>query len=200
MLHELFHLGVRASFGDIPSWLDESIASLYETSVEAQGQYFGAPNWRGEVVRQMGWGRHFRLRELVGSVAEDRVRGAHSGADRLEAVAQNDEAAYDAAVGRYFALYLQERGQLPAVYNLFRERPAWVSEMPAVEASVRLVEAATGKQAQALEADFLAWLKDATKDRDWQPARPAGSRIQEIAKELPPNLAPAPSAPGGGAK
>ena len=36
---------------------------------------------------------------------------------------RSDESAYEAALGRYFALYLQSRGKLRATYAAFRDRP-----------------------------------------------------------------------------
>jgi hypothetical protein len=198
LLHELFHLGVRANFGDIPSWLDESIASLYETSVEAGGQYFGAPNWRGDVVRQMAWGHRFRLEDLVGHLSDDRVRTERARhGDQAEAAAQNDEAAYDAALGRYFALYLQETGKLNDLYQAFRDRPDWVETMPAQKASLGLIEMSVGKPLAMLESDFLAWLPKATQNRNWQPRKSAGGT--PVLKEIPPSLlSPPPAASAAG--
>lgn len=199
LLHELFHLGVRASYGDLPSWLDESLASLYETSTVLGDTYLGEPNWRGDVLRVMGLGHRVSLRALMGYTAADRV-----GVAKGEAMeqARPDEAAYEAALGRYVALYLQEAGLLPAVFQAFRDRPAWADKLPAHEASLRLLEAATGRPLAALEADFADWLKVATQSRNTRPPRPTGG--VSVSKELPPGPAdmvrqgppaPSPNAP-----
>jgi hypothetical protein len=154
LFHEMFHLGVRANFGDVPSWLDESLASLYETSVERGGAYRGVPNWRGQVILRMGGGRDFHLKDLVAYLSSDRVNAERSAAPEF----RSDESARMAALGRYFAFYLQEKGKLRAVYTAFRDKPAWVIDMPAQEASIRLVEQATGTTVGAMEHDFIAWL------------------------------------------
>ena len=50
--HELFHLLARSNFGDIPTWLDEGVAALYEVSQLQGGEARGVPNWRGGVLQQ----------------------------------------------------------------------------------------------------------------------------------------------------
>lgn len=180
LLHELFHLGVRANFGDIPSWLDESLASLYETSTAVGDTYLGEPNWRGHVLQTMGVSRGVRLRELVGYLSADRVDVPRG--EAMERM-RPDEAAYEAALGRYFVLYLQEQRQLKAVYQAFANKPAWAQTMPAREAAIKLIEEATGQILPQIEKAFGAWLKVATGDPNWRPARPDGGI--SVPKELP---------------
>jgi hypothetical protein len=44
LFHELFHLAARSNFGDIPTWLDEGIAALYEESQAADNEFRGTTN------------------------------------------------------------------------------------------------------------------------------------------------------------
>ena len=64
ILHELFHLLVRAEFGDIPQWLDEGIASLYEVSGRRGDHYMGLPNWRGPVLAGL-WAERPSVEDLI---------------------------------------------------------------------------------------------------------------------------------------
>ena len=187
LLHELFHLGVRSNFGDIPSWLDESMASLYETSTDVRGRYWGDPNWRGGVLRFMGGGDKFTLGHLVGYLSADRILG--SGAP-TGSMGDSDEGTYEAAVGRYFALYLQEQGVLSAVYNAFRDRPTWTSEIPAKAASIRLIEGATGRAEAALQTEFKDWLRVAINSPTMRlPGREGGVVVP---KEIPSDFTRSP--------
>lgn len=63
--HELTHLLVRTNFGDIPPWLDEGLAALYEVS-RLEGDYLrGLPNWRAEVLKRY-WDGEPQVTELLG--------------------------------------------------------------------------------------------------------------------------------------
>ena len=64
LLHELFHLMVRADFGDVPAWLDEALASLYEVSKQSNGRFEGTENWRRKVLERF-WDRRPTVRQLV---------------------------------------------------------------------------------------------------------------------------------------
>jgi hypothetical protein len=110
-------------------------------------------------------------------------------------VGDSDEATYEAAVGRYFALYLQEQGALRAVYKAFRDRPAWTSQMPAKAASIRLIEGATGRTEVALQTEFKNWLRGAVNP----PTMPLLGREGGVVvpKEIPSNFTPPPN-PGSG--
>ena len=190
LLHEIFHVGVRANFGDIPSWLDESVASLYETAVATDSVYRGTSNWRGEVIAKMRQGRDFRIQMLVGYLSADRVDSERSAPPEF----RSDESAYVAALGRYFAMYLQENGKLKAVYMAFRDRPGWTLDMPAQPASIKLIEGATGKNASDLEIDFKSWLQGAIR-LSKSSASPGSSDVQ---KEIPDILRQSPPEVYGG--
>jgi hypothetical protein len=181
LLHELFHLLVRAKFGDVPTWLDEGMASLYETSSVVGDDYLGEPNWRGNVLREMRdqFGS-FSLARYVAWAANDGVRLRHPD----EVLQQRpDESAYIAAMGRYFMLYVQEQGRLGPLFAALRDRPASVRKMPALQASLRLIEQSVGQPPADLERDFNRWLGAVTSGPPARLMRPAGATF--IEKELP---------------
>jgi hypothetical protein len=148
LMHELFHLVARTDFGDLPAWLDEGMAALYEVSgFDAKGTVHGLPNWRGPVL-QSG----MALRPSV----EALVRADWPTFDALaEGV---DQQAVNHATARYFALYLQQQGLLARVYATFRAQDLSDLGPSPGDDAVRLLQRATGRSAAALEADFRSWL------------------------------------------
>ncbi len=114
LFHELFHLTIRNSYGDVFPFIDEGVAALYEaTTIDSYGNLKGVNNWRKDVIldninslpsiydlTQMNW------EEFRGN------RG--SNAFRLTTQAKNE------ATARYFMLYLQEKGLLDKMVNGMR--------------------------------------------------------------------------------
>ena len=153
LLHELFHLLVRESFGDIPQWLDEGIASLYEVSVNRGGRYDGLPNWRGPVLASL-WSERPRIDEVVASpwfgfdMTSGGLQGGDLGAERI---------AVHLAVARYFALYLQDHGKLQRVYRAFQTRDPGAADDPQA-AAVALVERELGPMG-LVQGDFETWFQ-----------------------------------------
>ncbi|HSL70970.1 MAG TPA: hypothetical protein VK864_12060 [Longimicrobiales bacterium] len=149
LAHELFHLLVRREFGDVPPWLDEGFAALYEVSrVRADGQVEGLHNWRGRVLEFMGP----NFVPLADLLSADWNRFDAQGHDV-------DRQATNYAKARYFALYLQERGELAKVYRSFRERDVLaLKELPGTDA-VHRIEQLLGAPIAAIDADFMAWFR-----------------------------------------
>ena len=151
VLHELFHLMVRAEFGDIPQWLDEGMAALYEVSGRRGNIYFGMDNWRGEVLRDL-WHLRPDIDELIRSewfLFDDPEQAVAIGAtgDDSEFLLSGDVAirqAANMATARYFALYLEQEGKLGAVLRAMRERGFEKLDGPARDHAVSLVEEAAG--------------------------------------------------------
>jgi hypothetical protein len=162
LLHELFHLLVRQSFGDVPQWLDEGVASLYEVSARQGDAFRGQPNWRGRVLIEFRYEAP-KLSALVASpwFGFDRADPGDPQNWSRDDAAQT-VAAY-LATARYFALFLQERGRLNAVYDAFRGRDPGEAADPGLQ-SVRLVERALGKPIEGVQAEYDAWLPQALKD------------------------------------
>ena len=112
-VHELFHMMVRYNFGDIPPWLDEGMAALYEVSRFEGTRAAGVDNWRGEILRD-SWAARPSLRALAQmNRSEFDVQVPTKGLMAGTAQAVNH------ATARYFMQYLQSRGSLNAVYRAF---------------------------------------------------------------------------------
>lgn len=146
LCHEMFHLLVRSHFGDVPPWMDEGLAALYEVAVVSDTAIRGAPNWRGKILRAFGANRP-ALRKLVSM--EWRTFDQSGGDENLQAL--------NHATARYFMLYLQERGRLVEVYRSFRERDVRKLKLPLAEDGIARIEAVVGQPMAAIESDFDGW-------------------------------------------
>jgi hypothetical protein len=182
LLHELFHTVVHESFGDIPQWLDEGIASLYETATAAEGLYFGEPNWRSKVYAELSRDMdRLRLGDLVTAPWFSDEPAVHR---KLGERVYNDiEQAYLLAFARMFTLYLQETGSLHKVFDAYRKRTMPDTYVPATQRALQLLEAALGKPLGQVESDFRQWAP-----RAFDPATrfyAGNTRAQQVRKELP---------------
>ena len=157
LLHETFHIVVRDSYASIPQWLDEGIASLYETSTAAGGSYFGEPNWRSPVFKELRFAfPNLNLRFLVTAPWFSDEPSVHTALH--ESVLSSDEQAYVLAYARLFALYLQERGVLVSVFSAFRNRVPPPEYVPAKVQAVTLFETALKSPVERVEQDFQNWV------------------------------------------
>ncbi len=162
VLHELFHLLVRQNFGDIPLWLDEGMAALYEVAeVEANGNFVGLPNWRGRVLRSL-WDSRVPLRELVASdwsFLSARYEEFGSNPE-IEDNYTRKEAAF-LAEARYFILYLQSQGILTQVFSEIRDnglgKMTIASGADPGDSIVKLLEDLLGKPMRQVDLEFSAW-------------------------------------------
>lgn len=114
LFHELFHLVVRSTFGDIPQWLDEGVAALYEVSEIDGTRVRGLRNWRGPVLRDL-WAQRPLLREVIaaGWYVSD------TPSERFEQSGpppSTQAITVQFAAARYFALYLQDIDKLRPVF------------------------------------------------------------------------------------
>jgi hypothetical protein len=111
--HELFHLMVRNDFGDIPPWMDEGMAALYEVAIVSPSGVRGVDNWRGQVLRELA-----KQAPSVPQLVTMDWRAFSGGDDEYGTMRQ----AAIHAKARYFLLYLQERDELQPVYHAFKKR------------------------------------------------------------------------------
>lgn len=127
LLHELFHLLVRDVFGDIPPWLDEGMASLYEQCDVQNNRLVGIKNWRQPILRA-AFNNQQRpdLKDLIQMDWITFNRQAidyHSENDFMNnSPYEVEKQAVNHAMARYFAFYLQEQNELQCVYNAFRNQ------------------------------------------------------------------------------
>jgi hypothetical protein len=159
LFHELFHLLARSNFGDIPTWLDEGIAALYEVSRAKDGGFAGTPNWRGDVLA--------RFKDQIPPLADMIARPdpTMSDADDLlshrreyETMISVQRHAIFAATARYFALYLQQQGKLFDTYGRLRDFSSSDDFTGKAEDVIRIVEQTAGTPIDDLNARFRVWL------------------------------------------
>lgn len=186
VLHELFHLAAHSSFGDIPQFLDEGMAGLYETSTVVDGRYYGAPNWRGKVLKAG--------REMGSAVPLSTVITSPWFADEPTFHAGDfphfnmEQQAYVLAAARYFVVWLQQQDKLATLFDAMRDRPISDQYVTADKQALQIVEKVTGKPMDQLERDFGEWLLVAEQvgpGQQFPGARKVASHTETIEKEIP---------------
>lgn len=195
LAHELFHLMVRDQHGDLPPWLEEGIASLYEVS-NVSGKYVppnpspssdagsqeavdagtppmvgsdlavaGVPNWRGCVLRHLWLDR--QLGDFVQRPTIERLAGMDWRAfNEPEGSEPLAQQAVNMATARYVMLYLQDKDRL-----LFKVFPAIARRDP-LEISGAPTDDARSRLAEvlgpldAVDHDFESWLGSQVSQQD----------------------------------
>ncbi len=135
--HELVHPYMEANFPAGPAWFNEGLASLFEAPRERDGKLWGVTNWRlTGLQRGLAAGAIPSLAVMMSTDAE-----GFYGAD------------YDAyAMARFLCQYLQERGELGAMFQAFLAD----AEDPTGAAALRKV---TGRSAAELDPIWQAWVR-----------------------------------------
>jgi hypothetical protein len=108
LAHELTHALAHADFPEMPEWLDEGLASLYE-ECEFSSDGFrlsGLENWRGDILK--------------GALQRSRIRSISALAE--DPFAATERATIDYAQARYFCLFLERHHLLEAFYRKCRQR------------------------------------------------------------------------------
>jgi hypothetical protein len=142
LLHELTHAVIGENYPKIPLWLNEGIASLYESCellIESDSVLIHpTENWRRRLVDE------------------------HLAAGTLPSIQslyftsrfQGDDEALDYALARYWCFYLSEHGRLR---EMFRQMRSAADIDPRGDVTLR---AQTGGQSwQEIDAEFQSWLK-----------------------------------------
>lgn len=186
-LHELFHLLIRRDFGDIPQWLDEGIASLYEVSNRCGDGVIGVGNWRGELLRQ-SWPADLTLQSVIASPWFGEA--APLGTTDAQRIAWE---ARMLAVGRYLMLYLQDNGHLAEVLAEMQKRPIEADPAAFAEQVITQVTGQTlGEVEQAVRLRVTndqdpsppAWVTTVITKFGGRTCQPAA--IEAVEKYLPP--------------
>jgi len=157
LLHELTHLLVKRDFADAPPWLDEGFAALHEVSHWEGNRLVGDPNWRGDLLRELGYpNRPVSLAALLTMHGDD--FNAYQSGDF-------ERAPVNHALARYFVLQLQQTGRLASVYRALRGQDAFSDAVVRSDASVLSderrranIEAALGAPFAEITRSFAAWL------------------------------------------
>ncbi len=165
LFHELFHLCVRNTFGNIPQWLDEGMAGLYEVYAVKGNKVVGQPNWRGRVLAQL-WCIRPSLAELIQSdwFSEDMPDFYEAGSIEGRYPSVRKQAAY-MATARYFAFYLQEKGRMAAVFTAFRDVEPGQTNGNIEAFTVKLVERTLNEPIATVQTDFDKWMQTVEKTK-----------------------------------
>ncbi|WBA44320.1 hypothetical protein [Hymenobacter canadensis] len=160
--HELFHLLSRSKFGDIPPWMDEGMAALYEVSEIRSTKIAGLPNWRGRVLFTFGSLRPSLKTLLSWNWSNFDNNAEYQPSDTLQVIDNQrfNQQAVNYATARYFMFYLQEKRKLEDVYKAFQERDPDLLTMSIEENSCYTLAQAMGMSFENIESDFQKWLKD----------------------------------------
>lgn len=160
LMHELFHLVVRSQFGDIPQWMDEGLASLYEVSKFDGDRVVGKPNWRGKVLKHLESKRP-TLRQLIARdwfAFEQPEMTKWLQQDEYMEAPPPEYMAATLATARYFTLYLQDRGKLKVIYQSLRDQqPSRESNQDVPAATIAIIQGELGKNIDDVDADFIRW-------------------------------------------
>jgi hypothetical protein len=147
--HELFHLMVRTDVGDIPGWLDEGTACLFETSSWENGVLKGqVSQWRTEIFKGL---MIPRLTSLIENNWDE-----FSVSPELNAC----DVALNYALSKHFAIYLQQNGWLPDVITAFKERKNVLEDTASQnESDFEVLERALHKSMPEIQSEFDAWMQ-----------------------------------------
>lgn len=107
LVHELTHALIKPDFPDVPSWFNEGFASLFEQcSLGADDTIRGHENWR--------------LAGLQKAIKDDKLRSFEQLIEDPRFY-KTEMTGVNYAQARYLMFYLQEKGQLKAYYQSFRD-------------------------------------------------------------------------------
>lgn len=155
LCHELFHLMIRTDVGDVSPWMDEGIASVYETSQWKGNELKGdLENWRTDVLRNARWNMKDKIPQLRDFL--------NFNWDQFNGLETNDQCqgAINYAYGKHLMLYCQELGKLPEVVASFKNRNQFTSENEDfLRKDIELFEKALGQPVDSIEKQFNQWME-----------------------------------------
>lgn len=146
--HELFHLMIRGDVGDIPTWLDEALACIYETSSWEENQLKGSVwQWRYEFMINLIMPR---LSYLIDKDYD---------AFYPNASMDNCEMAINYATAKHFGLFLQEHDLLKKTVTAFKSREnVFSANSSNDENDFQVLEKVFGKPFEQIMKDFDDWI------------------------------------------
>jgi hypothetical protein len=126
--HELMHLLLPSSFGNVPGWFEEGLASLYEQSRFEGQSLSGEPNWRGKFLKDQHQvptlERLFTDTVHEEYISDQELEDAMRGNKKVqrEITARTINRLRKDATSRYFFLYIQQKVGVTAFYNAYKYR------------------------------------------------------------------------------
>ena len=140
LVHEMVHPLLKTDFPEVPTWVDEGLASLYEACREQNGHIVGMINWRlPGLLDAIKKGGFIPLKTMMSTTSTEFYNTEVSGLHYAEA--------------RYFLFYMQESGVLRTFYKKFHSRFA------VDRTGMKFVsEVFGGKSIDAIEKGWKAWV------------------------------------------
>ncbi|MEI8381593.1 MAG: hypothetical protein WCJ09_15805 [Planctomycetota bacterium] len=137
LAHELTHALAHADFPEMPEWLDEGLASLYEECEFSPDELrlVGLENWRGAVLR--------------GAMKAETLRSI---SEMTEASFAKTDPPVEYAQARYFCLYLQKRNLLEPFYRKCR------SHAKTSRNGLEPLQELIGMDEAAIDQAFQTWM------------------------------------------
>lgn len=141
LVHELIHAYLHADISTISPWIDEGLASLYEQSIEVNGEIRGLVNWRLPMLKKAIKEKQIiSLNELT-ALNKSAFSGNNVGLHYAEA--------------RYLCYYLQDIGVLRKFYHAYRDN--YQTDPHGVRA---LMQVLRKSNLQEIQIDWLGFMED----------------------------------------
>jgi hypothetical protein len=155
LCHELFHLMIRTDIGDVPPWMDEGIACIYETSTWNGDELSGdIENWRADVLRNARWGMRDKIPTLQDFL--------HFNWHQYDGIETNDicRGAINYAYGKHLMLYCQQQGKLAELVTAVKNRRNSDDEnLPVFKSDIEIFEDVFQMDIETFENQFNSWMK-----------------------------------------
>ncbi len=146
LYHEIVHAMITQDYPEIPGWLNEGFASMFE---ECGHQFVPQDNYRLIYLKQATkYRKMLSIRELLDAKRSD--------------FEQSEQSSLYAATARYFAMYLREKGWLNSIYT---ELKAVNTNDPETVSNVLVQK--TGYGLSALNIQFNSWLNYQQESSKW---------------------------------
>lgn len=155
LTHELFHLMVHRNFSDIPPWMDEGMAGLYEKPIFIDlSNIDTSTNWRRVLLS-----RYWNYRPSIGGLVKMDVTQFQDNfiLRDYEYDTTISKAALNYALSKYFMLYLQDNNKLIEVYKAFRDRNIATINGDISDDNVRLIETILQRPITRVDNNFASW-------------------------------------------
>lgn len=152
--HELFHIIVRTDLGDIPGWLDEGIACLYEES-HWENNKLVCNNivWRTKVIQLNNKVKN-PLPSIRAIIENNWGEFTPSSAKTI------CELSVNYAMAKHFMMYLDEKNMLPALVDSYKNRKnVFVNSSYSNESSISILQNTLGDLSQ-IQKEFDLWLSN----------------------------------------
>ncbi len=137
LVHELTHALIAYDFPNVPTWLNEGLASLHEQCSVRKNGITGLVNWRLPALQNAI--KNDKLRSLCDLVTKRDFYGRLRGLNYAQA--------------RYFVMYMQQRRVLKNFYRHFRD--SYDTENAN---DVEAIEHIFGSDIREIEKKFLKWV------------------------------------------